>query len=149
VLTHSRGSELLDQSEDELIAVRDLGAKSPRVDLVEDLDWKPLDAELAAVSWVGEYSGTAYVNSESHPVEMTIIQDGNTYRWMAKIETPSGARERSALFVAESEQRGWLAREREGAPFYLLRNRQLTLNIAGRLVLRDGESILAEVDKQP
>jgi CubicO group peptidase (beta-lactamase class C family) len=149
VLTHSRGSELLGQSEDKLIAVRDLGAKSPRVELVEDLDWKPLDAELTAVSWVGEYSGTAYVNSEGHPVKMTIIQDGNTYRWMAKIETPSGVRERSALFVAESEQRGWLARERKGAPFYLLRDRQLTLNIAGRLVLKNGESILADVEKQP
>jgi len=149
VLTHSRGSSLLSQSEGELVAVRGLGAKSPKIELMKDLEWTPLEVKLAKASWAGKYTGTAYVDMEAHPVTMTIAQDGKLLRWNAKIETPSGVRERNALFVAESNRRGWLARQRDDAAFYIRRGRKLTLNESGRLVLKDGERVIAEVEKRP
>ena len=148
LLTHSRGSQLLQQYEGELVAVRDLGAESPRIELADSQSLKPFDAALAA-AWAGEYSGTAFVGENDYPVTMKITREAETLRWNAAISMPSGVSERTALFVAESAQLGWLARERDGAPFYIRRNRKLTLSKAGRLVLSDGERVVAEVHRVP
>lgn len=136
ILTHSRGSDLLEEAEGELLAVEGLGAKSPTISLLADLDWAPLEADQTAAAWTGRYEGTAHMEAGDYPIEMTIAREGKAFRWVATIDTPSGVSERSALFVAESKNRGWLASGWDGTAHQIRRDRRLMLMRAADLFFR-------------
>jgi len=148
LLTHSRGSLLLSQFRDELVAAPDLGAVSPIVRLVKDEYAEPDDIDAVTAAWVGEYSGTAYRQGAGQPVSMKIFKDGKNVQWTAQIQTPSGVIERSAVLLLESPETAWQGRARDGSPYFLFKDRKMTLSKNGRLALMAGDDLLAEVNKK-
>lgn len=149
ILTHSQGTRLFTDALGEIFAVRDLGTKSPSYSMMDDIKWSSADIEETKAAWVGHYVGAAYQDGNARKTEIAISSDGDGFRFEAKTNTPTSAAVRSGLFFVDNEQKGWFALERDGAPFYIERDRHLILDAAGRLVLQSGEDVLVDAFKQP
>ena len=150
VLTHSRGSLLLSQAEEEIVAVEDLGATSAAISFPRELDWSPNLSDEIAEGWIGKYSGRAFVGGEeANPVTMTIEREGENLVWKAEISSADGTLLRTSNIVIEDDQTAWHSLYRDGQLFYIRNDRRLTLSPDGRLTLKSGERVVAEASKVP